>query len=170
MTWGFGYLACFIVGLVLASVSGLIRDLQCLARPNVVVPHASRHLPFLTRVGRLLAAGLILSGLVGLFFAVRRNTGSRAALLWAIVAGVVGVLAALLPLGRHRSSLPGHERATVVKDIQPGGYGQVRLERDGVAVLLAAQSAEPLVIPAGADVEVVECAHSVITVRLPSRR
>lgn len=168
MTWSFGYLACFIVGLVLAAVSGLIRDLQCLARPNVVVPRSARHLPFLNRLGRRLAAGLILSGLVGLVLAVQRNIGPRRALLWAIVASVLGVLVASLPLARACSSVARSERAIVVKDIPPGGYGQVRFERDGVAVLLAAQSADRVVIPAGSDVEVVESTRSVITVRLPS--
>jgi intracellular sulfur oxidation DsrE/DsrF family protein len=57
----------------------------------------------------------------------------------------------------------------VVKDIEPGGYGQVRVERNGVAVLLAAQNADRIAIRAGSDVEVVDCTRSVITVRLPSR-
>jgi len=45
----------------------------------------------------------------------------------------------------------------------------VRVERNGVAVLLAAQNADRIAIRAGSDVEVVDCTRSVITVRLPSR-
>jgi hypothetical protein len=169
VTWAFGYLACFIVGLVLAAVSGLIRGLQLLAHPSVVVPHSAQRLPFINLLGRRLAAGLILSGLVGLVLAVQRAVGLRAALLWAVAAGVVGVLAASVPLRHPCAQVLDSQHATVVKDIQPGGYGQVRLERNGVAVLLAAQNADRLVIPAGSDVEVVDCTRSVIIVRLPSR-
>ena len=60
------------------------------------------------------------------------------------------------------------ERATVVRDIQPGAYGQVRIEKNGVTVLMAAQSVDAGVIPAGAEVEVVDCSRSVLTVRLRS--
>ena len=56
-------------------------------------------------------------------------------------------------------------RATVVRDIQPGAYGQVRLERAGMTVVLAAQSADTAPIPAGAQVEVVDCSRSVVIVR-----
>ncbi|MGD1146362.1 MAG: hypothetical protein ABR961_00250 [Thermoanaerobaculaceae bacterium] len=170
MTWAFGFLACFVVGLVLAVVSGLIRDLQSLARHKVVVPHSAKQLPFLNLLGRRLAGGLILSGVVGLILVAQRSIGPRVALLWAVAAGILGVVAASVPLHRPCSTAWSSEYATVVKDIQPGGYGQVKLQRNGIAVLLAAQSAEPLVIPAGSNVEVVDCTRSVITVRLPSRQ
>ena len=169
MTWAFAYFACFIVGLVLAAVSGLIRDLQLLARPNVLVPHSPNRLLFINLLRRRLAAGLILSGLVGLVLAVQRGVGSRDGLLWAVAAGVVGVLAASVPLRRPCAPALSSRYATVVKDIEPGGYGQVRVERNGVAVLLAAQNADRSAIRAGSDVEVVDCTRSVITVRLPSR-
>ncbi len=168
MTWGFGFLASFIVGLVLAAVSGLIRDLQSLARHKVVVPHSAKHLPFLTLLGRQLAGGLTLCGVVGLILVAQRGIGPRTALLWALGAGVIGVLAASVTLHRPCARALSSQRATVVKEIQPGGYGQVRLERNGVAVVLAAQNADRLPIPAGSTVEVVDCTRSVVTVRLPS--
>jgi hypothetical protein len=152
VTWAFAYFACFIVGLVLAAVSGLIRDLQLLARPNVLVPHSPNRLLFINLLRRRLAAGLILSGLVGLVLAVQRGVGSRDGLL-----------------RRPCATALSSRYATVVKDIEPGGYGQVRVERNGVAVLLAAQNADRIAIRAGSDVEVVDCTRSVITVRLPSR-
>ena len=170
MTWAFGYFACFIVGLVLAAVTGMIRDLREFARHTSAVPHPNLHLTLLALFARRISPGLVLSGLVGLVLATSRGIDREATLLWACGAGVLGVVAASLLLRRHPSAgTPRGERATVVKAIQPGGYGQVRIERDGVAVLLAAQSVDRLPIPAGSEVEVVELTRSVITVRLPDR-
>jgi len=169
VTWAFGYLVCIIVGLVLASVTGLIRDLRALAHHGVVVPHSDLHRPFLGFVAGRLGAGLILLGVVGLALSARRGAEPRSALGWACVAGGVAATAAMLLLRRRLVPDVGRGRAVVVKEIQPGGYGQVRLERDGVTVLLAAQSADPSPIPAGSEVEVVECTRSVLIVRLPGR-
>lgn len=169
MTWAFGYFVCFIVGLVLGAVTGLIRDLRSLAHHNLVVPYSDLHRPFLGFVASRLGAGLVLSGLVGLILAVQRGNDRETAFVWACLAGAVGVLAASLLLRRPRCPEIGSQYATVVKEIQPGGYGQVRIERNGVAVLLAAQSADLHSIPAGSEVEVVDCTRSVITVRLPGR-
>ncbi len=169
MTWAFGYLVCLLVGLVLAAVTGLIRDLRAFAHHNVVVPHPNVHPPFLGLVASRLGAGLILAGLVGLVLGVQRDMDFRTALIWACVAGVAGALAASLLLRRPRGTEIRAQHATVVKEIQPGGYGQVRIERDGMALLLAAQSTEPQPIPAGSEVEVVDATQSVLTVRLPSR-
>ncbi len=168
MTWGFGYLACLLVGLVLAAVTGLIRDLRAFARHTPVVPHSDLHHPLLGIVARRVSPGLVLGGLVGLVLNANRGVGHGSALLWACASGVVGVLAACLVLRRPIASALVSQHATVVKEIQPGGYGQVRIERGGVSVLLAAQSADPLPIPAGTEVEVVDCTCSVIKVRLPS--
>ena len=169
MTWAFGYLACFIVGLVLGAVTGLIRDLRALAHHGVVVPHPDLHRPLLGLVVSRVGAGLILAGLVGFVLSARRAPDHETALVLACAAGAVAALAATLVL-RPRCA-PGirMQHATVVKEIQPGGYGQVRIERDGVAVLLAAQSVDVSSIPAGSEVEVVECTRSVLTVRLPGR-
>jgi len=170
VTWAFGYFMWFIVGLVLAAVTGLIRDLRSIAQHRLVVPHADLHFPFLGVVARRLSAGLVLFGLVGFVLSAQRGIDRRAALVSASVAGVLGILVASLMLRRPCRPEVVSQRATVVKEIQPGGYGQVRLERGGVSVLLAAQSADPRSIPAGAEVEVVECTRSVITVRLSPTR
>jgi len=169
VTWAFGYFVCFIVGLVLGAVTGLVRDLRSVAQHHVGVPHSNLHPPFLGLVVSRLAAFLIPSGLVGFVLAVQRGSDRKAALILACIAGAVGVLAASLLLRRKRSAETRGQHATVVKEIQPGGYGQVRIERNGLSVLLAAQSADPYSIPAGSEVEVVDSTRSVLTVRLPAR-
>jgi hypothetical protein len=169
VTWAFGYFACFIVGLVLGAVTGLIRDLRSLAHHNVVLPHSDLDRPFLGLVVSRLGAGLILSGLVGLVLSVRRDADREAVLVWACAAGAAAALAATVVLRSRRCVAIRSEHATVVKEIHPGGYGQVKIERDGVAVLLAAQSVDSSSIPAGSEVEVVDCSRSVLTVRLPGR-
>ncbi len=168
MTWEFCYVAVFIVGLALAAVTGLIRDLRSLARHHLVVPHPDLHRPFLALLGRRLAIGLVLFGLVGLVIAAQRHAQPRTTLLLATAAGFAGILATLLLMRRPCATALGSERATVVRDIQPGAYGQVRIEKNGVTVLMAAQSADAALIPAGAEVDVVDCSRSVLTVRLRS--
>ncbi len=170
MTWAFAYLACFMVGLVVAAVTGLISDLRAFARHTAAVPHPDMHLPALGLVARRLSPGLILGGALGFVLTVQRGEDRGTTLVWAVAVGLAGVIAGCVLLRRRAcGEVASGGRATVVRDIQPGGYGQVRLERDGVAVLLAAQSADTVAIPAGSEVEVVECTRSVITVRMPSR-
>lgn len=168
MTWEFSYVAAFIVGLALAAVTGLISDLRSLARHHLVVPHPDLHRPFLALLGRRLAIGLMLFGLVGLVINARRHAERSTTLLIAAGAGLAGIAAALLMLRRPCAIALDSERATVVREIQPGAYGQVKIERNGVTVVMAAQSVDAGVIPAGAEVEVVDCTRSVLTVRLHS--
>jgi hypothetical protein len=168
VTWEFCYVAVFIVGLALATVTGLISNLRSLARHDLVVPHSDLYRPSLAFLGRRLAIGLVLFGLVGLVITAQRHAETRTTLLLATAAGIAGVLAALLMMRRPCAVALDSERATVVRDIQPGAYGQVRIEKNGVMVLMAAQSVDAGVIPAGAEVEVVDCSRSVLTVRLRS--
>ncbi len=164
MTWAFLYAAALVVGLVLAGVTGLFRDLRCLAQ-NLVVPHADQHPAFLSLFGPRLAVGLASCGVVGLLVGARRPPDPEGTLLAALAAGFVGFLLAVVLLRSRRATLARVERATAVRDIPPGGYGQVRFERSGRVVVLAAQSVESAVIPAGSEVEVVDCTRSVVTVR-----
>ncbi|HQT95696.1 MAG: hypothetical protein B7Z68_10850 [Acidobacteria bacterium 21-70-11] len=168
MTWEFCYVAVFVVGLGLAAVTRLISDLRSLARHHLVVPHSDLHRPFLALLGRWLAIGMVLFGLVGLVVTAQRHAKPWTTLLLATAAGIAGILAALLMMRHPCAVALGSERATVVRDIQPGAYGQVRIEKNGVTVLMAAQSVDAGVIPAGAEVEVVDCSRSVLTVRLRS--
>ncbi len=165
MTWEFAYVALLIVGLVLASVTGLLRDLRSLGRRYLVVPHPDQHSPFLGLIGRRLSVGLVLGGLVGFVAGARWTSDPRTTALLAAGTGLVGILGAAVVLRRPCLDRVHGERATVVRDIPPGGYGQIRIERNGVVVVIAAQSADPVPIPAGAEVDVVECTRSVLTVR-----
>ena len=169
MTWGFLYLACFLVGLVLAGVTGLVPDLNSLARHRLVVASADQHKPFLVLVGTRLAVGLIVFGIVGLLWARGRVKEPRTTLEFATVAGILAAMAAAVLLRRPRRAPTHGTRATVVRDILPGGYGQVRIERDGVAVVMAAQSDENSLLAAGSEVEVVDSSRSVLTVRMSSK-
>lgn len=166
MTWEFSYVAVFILGLALAAVTGLISDLRSLARHHLVLPHSDLHRPFLALLGRRLAIGFGLFGLVGLVINAQRDADPPTTLLIAAVAGVAGVVAASVVLRRPCAIALDSERATVVREIQPGAYGQVRIERNGLTVVMAAQSVDAGTIPAGAEVEVVDCSRSVLTVRL----
>lgn len=170
MTWAFAYLVALLVGLVLASVTGLLRDLQNLSRHHhLVVPHPDQHSAFLALLGRRLAVGLFLFGVVGLVVGGRRLSEPRITFPLALIAGVVGFVLGLAAVRRPSGEVAHSERATVVREIPPGGYGQVRLERDGASVVLAAQNIENAAIPAGSEVEVVDCTRSVVTVRKQTR-
>jgi len=167
VTWTFLYAAALVFGLALAAVTGLIRDLRCLAH-NVVVPHADQRSAFLGPLGPRLAVALVFGGAVGLFAGARRAADPRTPLLLALAAGLAGFLLAVMLLRSRRSASLRVERATVVRDILPGGYGQIRFERAGGSVVLAAQSVDQAVIPAGCEVEVLDCTRSVVTVRRPT--
>lgn len=170
MTWAFAYLVALLVGLVLASVTGLIRDLRNLSRHHhLVVPHPDQQSAFLALLGRRLAVGLFLFGVVGLVVGGRRLSEPRITFPVALIAGVLGFVLGLAAVRRPSGETAHAERATVVREIPPGGYGQVRLERDGGSVVLAAQNIEDVVIPAGSEVEVVDCTRSVVTVRKQTR-
>jgi hypothetical protein len=162
------YAVALVVGLVLAGVTGLIRDLRSLAH-NLVVPHPDQHSAFLALLGRRLAVGLVLAGIVGLFMSARPLSDPRRILVISLAVGVVGFVLALFLLRTPCDEIRHIEKATVVRDIPPGGYGQVRFERKGGSVLLAAQNVDSAVIPAGCAVEVVDCTRSVVTIRKQSR-
>jgi hypothetical protein len=168
VTWAFAYLAALLVGLVLAVVTGLLRDLHSLARQRLVVPHPDQHYPFIALMGRRLAIGLILVGAVGLTLGARRVPEHWTTLVLAIGAGVLGFLFACAFFRRARAQAKPAERAVVVREIAPGGYGQVRIERGKETMVMAAQSVDAAAIPAGAAVEVVDSAQSVLKVRRQS--
>jgi hypothetical protein len=164
MTWLFMYAAVLVVGLVLAAVAGLARDLRSLAH-HVVVPQPDRHFAVLALFGRRLAAALVLSGALGLVMSARPFADPKRTLAVALAVGAVGFVLAFAFLRPPCAELGRIVKATVVRDIPPGGYGQIRLERAEGSVVFAAQSVDAGTIPAGSEVEVVDCTRSVITVR-----
>jgi hypothetical protein len=166
VTWAFAYLVALIVGLALATVTGLLRHVRNLSRHrHLVVPHADQYPAFLNLLGRRLAIGLVSFGVVGLVIGARWVSERRSTFLAALGAGVAGLVLGFVCYRRPSGRTDRHDRATVVREIPPGGYGQVRLERPGGSVILAAQNIDQLVLPAGSDVEVVDATRSVITVR-----
>ena len=169
MTWAFAYAAALVVGLALASVTGLIRDLRSLARHHLVVPHPDQQSAFLALLGRRLAVGLVFAGIVGLVMGARRISEPRITAMVSFGVGLVGFVVALAALRRPCPAVVYNQKATVVRDIPPGGYGQVRLQRVGGSVVMAAQNVDEAVIPAGSEVEVVDCTRSVVTIRLQNQ-
>ena len=166
MTWAFAYLAALLVGLVLAVVTGLLRDLRSLAQHRLVVPHPDQNRPFIALLGHRLSAGLILAGAVGLVMSGGRVPEPSRTLPVALAAGLVCFLLAHVVVRRHPPQWPPVEKAVVIREIAPGGYGQVRIQHGKESVILAAQSIDKGVIPAGTVVEVVDDTRSVITIRL----
>lgn len=170
MTWAFAYLVALVLGLVLAAVTGLLLDLRNLSRHHhLVVPHPDQHEPFLNLLGRRLAIGLVLFGAVGLTIGARWMSQARFTFPIALGAGVVGIAIGFLCYRPPSGRAPHSEQATVVREIPPGGYGQVKLERREGIIVLAAQNIDSAAIPAGCEVEVVDATRSVITVRRQTR-
>lgn len=170
MTWAFIYLVALLVGLVLATVTGLLRDLRNLSRHHhLVVPHPDQQSAFFALLGRRLAVGSFLFGLVGLAIGARGVSRPGLTFPVALGAGLVGFVLGVGLYRRPRVTKMHGESATVVRDIPPGGYGQVRLQREGGSVVLAAQNIDKAPIPAGCEVEVVDSTRSVVTVRKQTR-
>jgi membrane protein implicated in regulation of membrane protease activity len=86
-------------------------------------------------------------------------------IIWAALAGVIAALLARLFFRTKCAAAPAPRLglATVVREIRPGSYGQIRLEHGGV--VLAAQSVEEAVIPVGTTVEILDAERSVVRVR-----
>ncbi len=162
MTWGFFFLAFFLVGLVLAAIFGI---LESLPKSHVALPRAElvrhRRQVHIARLGVALAgfggAGLILVSWGRYSWkGVMVSALAVALLCWVVCRW-------LLRLPCAPSIL--QQKATVVQEIPPGGYGQVRVEAGGSSMVLAAQSEAEETIPAGSEVEVVDCQRSVVVVR-----
>jgi hypothetical protein len=165
MTWAFLYLVSVLVGLVLAAVSGFLSDLRALATHHLVVTHASHHGPLIDVVGRALSPGVIFFGIGGFVLATSRNAEPARTALIAAAIGVVGVVLGRLVVPRRVARAGGPSTGVAVRDIAPGGYGQIRLGDTANGVLMAAQSVDEDIIPGGAAVHVVDSTRSVLTVR-----
>jgi len=170
VTWGFLYLTVLLVGLVLAAVTGLVRDLPVIAsHRHLVVPRPEQHLSGLNRFGRRLGLALLGFGAAGL---LARTTESLTTAAVAAIAGAGALVAAALSLALVRRPCRAGvaaDQATVVRGMSPGGYGQVRIGEGEAAAVVAARSADDEELPAGTVVEIVDCTRSVITVRKPNQ-
>lgn len=165
MTWTFVYLACLVVGLTLAVVTGLVRRIADLnGDPRVVLPTANHAAGRLRRMATHLAIGAAIFGLIGLPLSAWQLFSVSTIVL---VAGSVAALILILGLlpRRRRTSRVFPSLGEVVRTIAPQGFGQVRVTQHGSRVILAARSADGGEIPAGCEVEVVDASRSVLTVR-----
>jgi hypothetical protein len=166
VTWAFAYLVALMVGLVLAGVSGLLRDLRSISRHrHLIVPHPDQHSPFLDLLGRRLAIGFALFGAAGLLLGIRLVSQPWLTLGVAFAAGVIGVVIGCACYRRRFAPRHEGEQAIAVREIPAGGYGQVKIERRDGSIVLAAHNLDTAAIPAGCEVEVVDATQSVVTVR-----
>lgn len=167
MTWAFVYFAALIVGVVLASVTGLLSGLRVLRHhpPDPGVRGSEHHLVRLGWLGRRLAVALVCFGCVGLPLTARRTPSAAVALAGATISGVVGLALAAVVLSRRAR---GHEllpTALVVQAIPAAGYGIVRLGDEGESHTRAARSADAGAIATGTRVEITDASRSVLVVR-----
>lgn len=167
MTWTFLYLAILMVGLVLGAVTGLFRDLFFLGarHRHLVVPNAEQHFPFLSVAAERISVVLMVFGLVGLVVWRPQSADAGHAVAVASAGAAAAGAAALLLLRRRCPPSRLGARVTVVGDIPPGGYGQVVFAQGSDKTVLAAQNLDDQVIPAGAEVVVLDCERSVVSVR-----
>lgn len=167
MTWGFFFLAALLVGLSLAATFGILESLP--KNPHVALPRAEfarhRRQVHIARFG----VSLVGFGGIGLVLVSWGRWTPEVVLAISGVSALVFWMLGHWVLRMPCATLASQQRATVVREIPPGGYGQVRLETGGAVTLFAAQSEDPEPIPAGSEVEVVDCQRSVVLVRkIPS--
>jgi membrane-bound ClpP family serine protease len=160
-------LAIFIVGTVLAALFSALENLP--RNASVALPR-----PELARLRRQvtiahLGGGLAGFGLVGMVLAAWARWEVTTTLPAALAGGFLAWALAHAVLRLPCSPALLQQRAVVVREIPPGGFGQVKVQAGEREALLAAQSQEEEGIPAGAEVEVVDCQRSVVVVRRLSR-
>jgi hypothetical protein len=165
VTWAFLYLVAIVFGLVLAGVTGLLRELPIMAsHRHLVVPLPDQHFSRLNVLGRRAGVTLLAFGAVGLVLQAWNRLQPHQHLLIAVIAAIAASLLSSVLLHGPCAVARSSERAVVLRDIPPGGYGQVRLGHEGSEAVVAARSVDDELIPAGSEVEVVDCSRSVISV------
>ncbi|MGQ9835628.1 MAG: NfeD family protein [Thermoanaerobaculaceae bacterium] len=163
MTWTFAYFALLFSGLVLALGFGVLESLtkqKHLAMPRAELVHHRRQIHICH-----LGMGLTTFGVAGFLLSIFSSGSWQTVLLVGLFAGLLGWLAGRLCLRLPCPHSVSGMRATVVTDIPPGGYGQVRITNGNSETVLAAQNNDPDPIPAGSLVEIVDCHRSVVGVR-----
>jgi hypothetical protein len=167
MTWAFAFLVCLVLGLVLSGISGLLAGLPFPAlHRHLVVPEPEHRTSSFNTLARRVGVGLAVFGAMGLVLSAWVDFTLRTTLAAALAAAGAATLVVALLLRRRCAVAAAAEYATVVREIPPGGYGQVRFQQGESVVVMAARSDDPASIPTGSAVEVVDCLRSVVTVRL----
>jgi len=168
VTWSFLFVAVLVVGAVLAAVIGGLRNERQVRshHRHLVLPHADHHGVFRSHVALWAAVGLSGFGLAGLLAASLLGLPPGTSLTVATAVGAICAAAAIVLVRPYCPPARRGERATAIREMLPGAYGQIRVEHGEHHVILAAQSADDRPIPAGAEVEVLDCDRSVVRVRL----
>jgi len=160
----FVFVASLLLGLAMAATSGLLRRIAARhLRQQVTMPAPEHHSA--VRNLAIQRASLVVTAF-GIGGMAVRHSASADRLL---VAAVAAMLAGLVALFALRPACPPRTAslARVVRAIGSGGYGQVEVAEGKRIIVLAAKSADGRPIPSGAEVEVLDCESSVLTVRLP---
>jgi len=168
MTWAFLFMAVFLVGMILAAVTGLLGDLRSLARSRHMV--APPHLATVSGIARCLSVGLTAFGLFGLLSTFHHRGGIDPVhtLGVAVAAGILGLAIAIVAravLARCAKPRAGFETATVVREIPAQGFGQIQIPGSCGVMTLAARAEDGAAIASGTQVEIVDSQRSVIVVR-----
>lgn len=174
MTTTFVFLAIFLLGFVLAVVSGLVRRIlhPSALCDGVIVPAHEHWAAMKTPRADFIVSFVTVFGLVALILDGMTAMSAGRVLLVAAGAGIVGSI--VLRAWICRACDPQHglhccgAHAKVVKAIPPGGFGQVELDAGGCTVKLAARAMEDESIPVGTKVRVVSRHESVLIVEVES--
>jgi hypothetical protein len=163
VTWFFLYVSALVVGLMLAGVPLLVRRGR-LEHVQGALPLAA-HQGTAGAVVRGAGLGLIVAGTAGLAMIGWGFLAPDEILAWAAATGLAVWIATALVLRRRRSDSDAAGVATVIRDIPPGTYGQVRIQIRGTVVTMAAFNEGAATIPAGEVVDVLDSGRSVVRIR-----
>jgi len=171
VTWGFCYLAIFLLGFTLALVSGLARRLLHPAElcDGVVVPSHEHWARFHTPRTDLLVSFLTFFGLTTLVLQGTTTITHTKEVLFGIAVGLMGALLFRTWLCKtcdpSRGLRCSGADARVVKSIPPNGFGQVEVKVGSCHVKLAARSELLEPIAQGSEVTILQRQESVVIVR-----
>ncbi len=170
MTFGFFYLAAFLLGFTLALVGGLVRRILHPSElcAEVVVPSHEHWASLHTPRSDLAVSFLMFFGLAAFLLHGFTHMTTRQELLAGAGIGLIGAL--VLRLWSRTVCDPTHrtlqegEDAVVVRSIPEVGYGQIEVGVSGSRVRLAARSGSGSGIATGTPVRVLDLRESVVVV------
>jgi len=171
VTWGFCYLAIFLLGFTLALVSGLARRLLHPTElcDGVVVPSHEHWAQFHTPRMDLFVSFLTFFGLTTLVLQGTTTMTHRKEVLLGTAAGLIGALILRTWLCKTCDPSRGLDcsgaDARVVKSIPPNGFGQVEVKVGSCHVKLAARSEVLESIAEGSEVTILQREESVVIVK-----
>jgi len=174
VTLTFVFLAIFLVGFLLAVVSGLVRRLLNPAAlcDGVIVPAHEHWAAMKTPRFDFIVSFITVFGLVALILDGTTPMSPSRVVLISLGAGLFGSLVLRAWMCRACDPQRGLRccgaEATVVKTIPVDGFGQVEVDVGGCMVKLAARTISGESIPEGANVKIVSRHESVVIVEVES--